>query len=38
MDESGRLKTDAFSTANGGVNQRLWMLANKGACFRDLIG
>ena len=37
MDESGRLKTDAFTTANGGVNQRLWMLVNKGACFRDLI-
>ena len=37
MDEFGRLKTGAFTTANGGVNQRLWMLANKGACFRDLI-
>ena len=37
MDQSGRLRTDAFTTANGGVNQRLWMLANKGACFRDLI-
>ena len=37
MDESGRFKADAFTTANGGVNQRLWMLANKGACFRDLI-
>ena len=37
MDESGYLKTTAFTTANGGVNQRLWMLANKGACFRDLI-
>ncbi len=37
MDDSGRLKTDAFTTVNGGVNQRLWMLVNKGACFRDLI-
>ncbi len=37
MDESGYLKTTAFTTANGGVNQRLWMLVNKGACFRDLI-
>ena len=37
VDESGRLKPDAFTAANGGVNQRLWMLANKGACFRDLI-
>ena len=37
MDESGYLKTTAFTTANGGVNQRLWMLANKGASFRGLI-
>ena len=37
IDESGRFKANAFTTANGGVNQRLWMLANKGACFRDLI-
>lgn len=37
IDESGRFKANAFTNTNGGVNQRLWMLANKGACFRDLI-
>ena len=36
-DDYGRMRDDAFTQANGGVNQRLWMLANKGACFRDLI-
>ncbi|MEZ5558206.1 MAG: phytanoyl-CoA dioxygenase family protein [Pseudomonadales bacterium] len=37
IDAHGRLRADAFTAAGGGVNQRLWMLANKGACFRDLI-
>ena len=27
----------AFTAANGGVNQRLWMLVNKGQVFRDLV-
>ena len=29
----GRVDKDSFSTSNGGVNQRLWMLANKGQCL-----
>ena len=37
LDDFGRLKPDAFSEANGGVNQRLWLLVNKGRCFRDMI-
>ena len=28
---------ESFSTSYGGVNQRLWMLANKGQCFRDMV-
>ena len=35
VDDFGNMRADAFSAANGGVNQRLWMLANKGECFRD---
>lgn len=37
LDDFGQLKPDAFSTDNGGVNQRLWLLVNKGRCFRDMI-
>jgi hypothetical protein len=37
VDDFGRLRPEAFSAENGGVNQRVWMLANKGRCFRDLI-
>ena len=37
VDDFGEVRPDAFSANNGGVNQRLWMLANKGHCFRDLI-
>ena len=35
--KDGRVDNDSFSTKNGGVNQRLWMLANKGECFRDMV-
>ncbi len=28
---------EAFTAANGGINQRLWMLVNKGQCFRDMV-
>ena len=28
---------DAFTEAAGGVNQRVWMLVNKGRVFRDLV-
>ena len=34
---NGRVDKESFSTSNGGVNQRLWMLANKGQCFRDMV-
>jgi ectoine hydroxylase-related dioxygenase (phytanoyl-CoA dioxygenase family) len=37
LDDYGHLKPDAFSVANGGVNQRMWMLMNKGRCFRDMV-
>lgn len=37
LDDFGQFKPDAFSAANGGVNQRLWMLVNKGKCFRDMV-
>ena len=32
-----RIDQSSFSKKNGGINQRLWMLANKGQCFRDMI-
>ncbi len=31
------LPEDTFTAANGGVNQRVWMLVNKGGVFRDLV-
>ena len=34
---NGRVDKESFSASNGGVNQRLWMLANKGQCFRDMV-
>lgn len=37
VDGEGRLHDDAFKRSRGGINQRLWMLANKGKCFRDLV-
>jgi ectoine hydroxylase-related dioxygenase (phytanoyl-CoA dioxygenase family) len=33
----GRIVDKAFTAANGGVNQRLWFLVNKGQCFRDMV-
>jgi ectoine hydroxylase-related dioxygenase (phytanoyl-CoA dioxygenase family) len=35
-DADGRLRSDAFSEA-AGVNQRVWMLVNKGQVFVDLL-
>ncbi len=35
-DADGRLRTDAFSAARG-VNQRVWMLVNKGQVFLDVL-
>ena len=37
LDEDGRLRSDAFTSANGGVNQRVWMLLNKGEVFRRIV-
>ncbi len=33
----GALPNDAFTEAAGGINQRVWMLVNKGQVFRDLV-
>jgi len=37
LDEDGRVRPDAFKEANGGINQRVWMLPNKGQVFVDLL-
>ena len=37
VDDFGKLDPTAFSAARGGVNQRVWMLVNKGQCFRDML-
>ncbi|MGI9424117.1 MAG: phytanoyl-CoA dioxygenase family protein [Hyphomicrobiaceae bacterium] len=36
-DENGEIRSDAFTAAHGGVNQRVWMLVNKGACFIEAL-
>ena len=36
-DDQGRIKRDAFSAKAGGVNQRVWMLVNKGQVFLDML-
>ena len=36
-DEQGNIKRDAFSAEAGGVNQRVWMLINKGKVWRDML-
>ncbi|MCE2473398.1 MAG: hypothetical protein J4G18_16190, partial [Anaerolineae bacterium] len=36
-DEEGRVRREAFSAKAGGVNQRVWMLINKGAIWRELL-
>ena len=35
--KEGKIDKNSFSVANGGINQRLWMLVNKGECFRDMV-
>lgn len=37
LDAKGIFKSKAFSEKDGGVNQRVFMLVNKGKIFRDLI-
>ncbi len=34
---SGRLRQQAYTAAAGGVNQRVWMLVNKGRIFRQIL-
>ena len=36
-DEQGHIRQDAFSAKAGGVNQRVWMLVNKGQIFLDML-
>ncbi|MCY3781913.1 MAG: phytanoyl-CoA dioxygenase family protein [Chloroflexi bacterium] len=36
-DEQGRVRREAFSAKAGGVNQRVWVLINKGKVWRDLL-
>jgi ectoine hydroxylase-related dioxygenase (phytanoyl-CoA dioxygenase family) len=36
-DENGRIRPEAFREAAGGVNQRVWMLVNKGEVFLDAL-
>ena len=36
-DLAGRDRRELFRAESGGVNQRVWMLVNKGRCFVDLL-
>ena len=36
-DEQGKIRRAAFSAQAGGVNQRVWVLVNKGAVFREML-
>ena len=36
-DKNARIRSGAFTRAAGGINQRVWMLINKGKVFRDLL-
>ena len=36
-DDEGNVRHDAFSAKAGGVNQRVWMLINKGRVWRDML-
>lgn len=36
-DAEGELRPDGFTPAAGGINQRVWMLINKGRAFVDLL-
>ena len=36
-DEQGSLRPAAFTAAEGGVNQRVWMLINKGRVFHEVL-
>ena len=36
-DQNGQIRADAFKQSAGGVNQRVWMLVNKGQIFCDML-
>ena len=36
-DDEGQVRREAFSAKAGGVNQRVWVLINKGRVWRDLL-
>ena len=36
-DSDGQMRVRAFTQSAGGVNQRVWMLINKGRVFRDML-
>jgi len=36
-DPDGNLRSEAFKAANGGINQRVWLLPNKGEEFLDVL-
>ena len=36
-DRRGQLRQQAYTAAAGGVNQRVWMLVNKGRIFRQIL-
>ena len=36
-DKDGKLRPEAFTAENGGVNQRVWLLPNKGQEFLDVL-
>ena len=36
-DSEGKLRKDTFTEAGGGINQRVWMLINKGKVFHQLL-
>jgi ectoine hydroxylase-related dioxygenase (phytanoyl-CoA dioxygenase family) len=36
-DENGKIRAKAFTAAEGGINQRVWLLPNKGEVFLDIL-
>lgn len=36
-DAAGQVRPEAFRAENGGINQRVWMLPNKGQAFLDIL-
>jgi ectoine hydroxylase-related dioxygenase (phytanoyl-CoA dioxygenase family) len=36
-DENGKIRVEAFTAANGGINQRVWLLPNKGEVFLEIL-